>query len=173
MTTFDYTIQGTIIRSRATWYEKGEKNTKYFLNMEKSNKKRSCVRKILTNDDTLTTNPTTILNELELFYSNLYKDSNCHSSESNLSSLPDDWIEVPMLSEELRLTCEGKITYNECFSVLQSFPKNKTPGNDGLTIEFYSAFWSLIGKPLVDCVNYSYEFDELSNSQKTSHYKSY
>ena len=71
-----------------------------------------------------------------------------------------------MLSEELRSTCEGKITYNECFSVLQSFQKNKTPGNDGLTIEFYSAFWSLIGKPLVDCVNYSYEFGELSNSQK-------
>ena len=29
------------------------------------------------------------------------------------------------------------------------------PGNDGLTIEFYVAFWSLIGKPLVDCINYS------------------
>ena len=28
------------------------------------------------------------------------------------------------------------------------------------------AFWSLIGKPLVDCINYSYEFGELSNSQK-------
>ena len=163
---YDYIIQGTIIRSRATWYEKGEKNTKYLLNLEKSNNKKSCVRKILTNDDTLTTNPTTILNELELFYSNLYKDSNCHSSESNLSSFLDGWIEVPMLSEELRSTCEGKITHNECFSVLQSFQKNKTPGNDGLTIEFYSAFWSLIGKPLVDCVNYSYEFGELSNSQK-------
>ena len=163
---YDYIIQGTIIRSRATWYEKGEKNTKYFLSLEKSNKKKSCVRKILTNDDTLTTNPTTILNELELFYSNLYKDGNCHSSESNLSSFLEDWIEVPMLSEGLRSTCEGKITYNECFSVLQSFQKNKTPGNDGLTIEFYSAFWSLIGKPLDDCVNYSYEFGELSNSQK-------
>ena len=52
------------------------------------------------------------------------------------------------------------------FNVLQSFPKNKTPGNDGLTIEFYVAFWSLIGKPLVDYINYSYEFRELSNSQK-------
>ena len=62
-----------------------------------------------------------------------------------------------------------KERYNECFNVLQSFPKNKTPGNDGLTIEFYVAFWSLIGKPLVyivDYINYSYEFGELSNSQK-------
>ena len=45
--------------------------------------------------------------------------------------------------------------------------KNETPGNDGLTIEFYVALWSLTGKPLVDCINnYSYEFGELSNSQK-------
>ena len=70
------------------------------------------------------------------------------------------------MTEELRNVCEGKIEYNECFNVLQSFQKNKTPGNDGLTIEFYVAFWSLIGRPLVDCVNYSYEFGELSNSQK-------
>ena len=43
---------------------------------------------------------------------------------------------------------------------------NKTPGNDGLTIEFYTAFWPLIGKHLVDCINYVYEFGELSNTQK-------
>ena len=47
---------------------------------------------------------------------------------------------VPTLSEDLRSICEGKITYKECFSVLQSFQKNKTPGNHGLTVEFYSAF---------------------------------
>ena len=46
------------------------------------------------------------------------------------------------------------------------FQKNKTPGNDGLTVEFYSAFWPLIGKYLVDCINYVYEFGELSNTQK-------
>ena len=42
--------------------------------------------------------------------------------------------------------------------------ENKTPGNDRLAIEFHYAFWSLIGKHLVDCMNYSYEFGELSNS---------
>ena len=70
------------------------------------------------------------------------------------------------MNEDLRNICEGKIEYNECFNVLQTFQKNKTPGNDGLTIEFYVAFWSLIGRPLVDCINYSYDFGELSNSQK-------
>ena len=111
-------------------------------------------------------NPKTILSELELFYSNLYKTKNDGESERKLSSFLDDLSGVPTLSEELRSICEGKITYNECFSVLQSFQKNKTPGNDGLTVEFYSAFWPLIGKYLVDCINYVYEFGELSNTQK-------
>ena len=35
-----------------------------------------------------------------------------------------------------------------------------------VTSECYSAFWSLIGKHLVDCISYSCEFGELSNSQK-------
>ena len=51
---YDYITQGAIIRSRATWYEKGEKNNKYFLNLAKSNKKKSCARKIFTSDETLT-----------------------------------------------------------------------------------------------------------------------
>ena len=159
---YDYITQGAIIRSRANWYEKGEKNNKYFLNLEKSNKKKSCVRSIVTGDGTITVNPKTIMNELESFYSNLYSEENSGHSSSFL----DDVKEFPTLTEEIRNSCKGKIEYNECFKVLQSFQKNKTPGNDGLTIEFYVAFWPLIGKHLVDCVNYSFEFGELSNSQK-------
>ena len=49
---YDYITQGAIIRSRTTWNEKGEKNNKYFLNLEKTNKKKSCVRKIFTSDET-------------------------------------------------------------------------------------------------------------------------
>ena len=160
---YDFITQGAIIRSRANWYEKGEKNNKYFLNLEKSNKKKCSVRKIITNDGKLTSNLKTILNELELFYSTLYSDNNFHSSQS---SFLDDLLETPKLSGELRSMCEGQITHNECYSVLQSFQKNKTPGNDGLTIEFYLAFWPLIGQYLVDSINDSYEFGELSNSQK-------
>ena len=141
------------------------------MNLEKPNKKKSSVRKIFTSDETLTSNPKTILSELELFYSNLYKTKNDDESERKLSSLLDDLSGVPMLSQELRSICEGKITYNECFSVLQSFQKNKTPGNDGLTVAFYSAFWPLIGKCLVDCINYVYEFGELSGKHPKTSYK--
>ena len=37
---YEYLSQGTIVRSRTTWYEKGEKSNKYFINLE-SHKKSS------------------------------------------------------------------------------------------------------------------------------------
>ena len=62
--------------------------------------------------------------------------------------------------------CEGQLTYSECFKVLSAFENNKTPGNDGLSIEFYKLFWPEFGTFLVDSLNYAYIQGELSNSQK-------
>ena len=43
---------------------------------------------------------------------------------------------------------------------------DKTPGNDGLTKEFYVCFFNELGKLLVETLNFSYENGELSTSQK-------
>ena len=65
--------------------------------------------------------------------------------------------QIPKLAENLRNICEGKLGYGECYNVLKTFQKNKSPGNDGLTVEFYTAFWPLIGTLLVDSLNYAFE----------------
>ena len=40
---YEYIAQGAIIRSRARWYEQGEKSNKYFLNLESSRGKKSTI----------------------------------------------------------------------------------------------------------------------------------
>ena len=37
----------------------------------------------------------------------------------------------------MRELCKGELTFRECFDSLSSFQNNKTPGNDGLTVEIY------------------------------------
>ena len=49
--------------------------------------------------------------------------------------------------------CEGSITEAECLSALKAFQRNKIPGTDGLTAEFYLCFWNEISCPLIDCLN--------------------
>ena len=67
---------------RSIWYEYGEKSNKYFLNLENSRKKKSCIRKLGTENDKSTTNPTEILNEIQLFYANLCDKKVDHSDEN-------------------------------------------------------------------------------------------
>ena len=73
---------------------------------------------------------------------------------------------LPKLSSEASKSCEGKITIDECQNIIKTFPLGKTPGDDGLPIEFYSAFWSSIAEILIKCFNESHERKEMSNSQR-------
>ena len=70
--------------------------------------------------------------------------------------------EIPKHTHNEAQICEGKLTVDECYKSLQPFENNKTPGNDGLTAEFYGAFWHTLGNLMVDSLNCSYDYDELS-----------
>lgn len=112
------------------------------------------MRKLTVNDRTITDNGA-IMNELQSFYQDLYmkKERYCTDLPKKKKKFFKD---IPKLSEESKESCEGKLTISECFEVLKTLENNKTPGNDGLTAEFYKVFWPLVGKILVDCLNYSH-----------------
>ena len=159
---YEYITRGAITRSRASWYEKGEKNNKYFLNLERNNKRKSTIRKVESADGNVTTNPKKIMDELYSFYSDLYSETN--QSEINQSCPFLDSESIPRLSPEMQQLCEGELSVAECYNILSTFQNNKTPGNDGLTIEFYRSFWPVLGEMLVKSLNYSYKHGELSSS---------
>ena len=162
---YDYIIQGNVIRSRANWYEHGEKNNKYFLNLESRKMSNSCVRKLFDKGGKLITNPKSILSELYDFYTELYSNRD-PPNHNNVSDAFLDQCRLPTLNEDAKQICEGVLTKAECFKALQTFKNGKSPGNDGLTAEFYQVFWPTLGHLLVDSLNSSYGKGELANSQK-------
>ena len=163
---YEFIAQGAIVRSRATWYEYGEKSNKYFLNLENSRKKKSCIRKLNTENDKSTINPKEILNKIQLFYAHLY-DKKVDLSNENLIEPFLSTVNTSKLTDEQRASVDKQLTLSECFAALKTFKKNKTPGNDGLTAEFYLAFWPLVGKCLVECLNFAHRHGVLlSTSQK-------
>ena len=74
--------RGTIIHSRARWYEHGEKNSKYFYNLEKTNQRKKHIMSLKINDYAKLTDPKEILEEEERFFKQLYTSKNTNPNGS-------------------------------------------------------------------------------------------
>ena len=62
----------------------------------------------------------------------------------------------PKFTKEKYETLDGRITEKELLIALQSMENNKSPGNDGLTKEFYITFWNEVKVPLLLAIEKSY-----------------
>ena len=69
---FEYRNKGAIIRSKSQWYNKGEKNSAYFLNLEKRHCKQGLISQLKINDTDFVTTDRDILSECTPFCKNLY-----------------------------------------------------------------------------------------------------
>ena len=127
---YEQIAKGAIIRSIATWYEKGEKSNKYFLNLETHKKAKSSVRKVFIDEGVLITDPKKILPEIQNFYSNLCKRDPLRPSEDMFNSFLNNSETPKLINNEARI-CEGKLTVDECYKSLQLFENNKSPGCGG------------------------------------------
>ena len=70
------------------------------------------------------------------------------------------------LSDLDKLECEGDISYNECELAIKSMKTNKSPGLDGICIEFYKKFLPILRNLLTDVFNQCYHNDKLIMSQR-------
>jgi len=122
----DKKVEGIITRAKARWHEHGEKNSKYFLNLEKRNHIKKHIRKLYISG-VISTDPISIMNSQKQFYSKLYSSSKTKLDTSNAENsfnIP----KLPKLSSEASKKCEGRITAEECQNIIQNFPLGKTHG---------------------------------------------
>ena len=128
---YEYITSGIILRSKTNWYEHSEKSSKYFLNLEKRNKAKSHLHKLMTSSDTETHDPVVIMSHIRSFYSSLYKHHSSKNEKECLEYLRS--FNLPQISSCERESCEGLLTRKECWEALQF-----TPGNVGLLKNFKS-----------------------------------
>ena len=160
--------RGIMLRSRAQWVEEGEKNTSYFLRLEKHNYCNKLITK-LNVDGKEITEPSEILKSGKNFYATLYKESNINAnSEQICEKIKHFTIDtpLPMLDETQKRSCEGTITESEILKSLKSFKNGTSPGTDGLTAEFYKYFWCDIKLYFLASINYALGQKQLSVEQR-------
>ena len=76
-----------------------------------------------------------------MLYDQLFKKAICIAN-SKIDSFLDN-ISLPVINDFFDLS-ENDLTQDELLIFLKSMKNNKTPGNDGLTKEFYQTFWNEI-----------------------------
>ena len=159
-----YEYKGAAVRAKVQWLSEGEKTSKFFMNLEKV-KYKSKVITMLNEDDTLITDQNDILNAQKSFYENLY--TTCHPVSDETRDYDDFFPgekKSNAMSDECRDLLEKEIMLDEIKSTIKSMKNNKTPGLDGLPVEFYKIFWNDIHDILLDSYNHSISLRYLSIS---------
>ena len=73
---------------------------------------------------------------------------------------------MPTLNNHEKLICEGEITEKELYYSLSSTENNKSPGNNGLTKEFYVNFWTELKDIFMLSLKESKKLQKLGISQQ-------
>ena len=68
----EYRTKGAMLRSRTQWHNEGEKNTKYFLNLEKRHYRQGTISRLKKCENDFATTDKEILHECESFFKDLY-----------------------------------------------------------------------------------------------------
>ena len=142
-------IRGVIFRTKMQWYMEGEKCTRYFLNLEKAKyNSKQCTT--LLHDDEIITDQDVILEKQFDFYSNLYKADK--EVEFKLENNTDIWVPV-----EIRKSQSEQFSQSEIDIAVMKLANKKTPGNDGLSADFYKVFWKYLKIPFKEIIVFAYE----------------
>ena len=139
--------------------ELAEKSTKYFLTLDKQQKSKSSTKKLIVSNREIVGQKD--MNKIILgFYSNLFRLKSILSVQQCKYFF--DALDIPTLTEEDRNICYGLLTPGEFLNALKSMPKNKSPGKDGPTREFYIQFYDIIKNIFIQSVKHSHNVGELS-----------
>ena len=152
------------IRSRVKWLEEGEAPTRFFFKSATQKFEKSFVQSIFTSDGTEVSSLTDVIRAHEDFSSTLFAEEPVDLTvQEHLLSFV-----TRRLSDADREICEGVLLLEEATIALKLSNRNKTPGPDGLSVEFYLAFWSRLGPLLVEVFNECLRVSDLCDSMKSS-----
>ncbi len=144
----DYKTQGALVRAKFLNIDQMDA-PKYFFVHERKNGQKRIIHALRSEDGILVSNPREIREEAMRFYQSLY-GSELELEDGGINVFLEN---LPKISEESNAELESALTLGELYGALQSMESGKTPGMDGLPVDFLKTFWSEIGVDLLEVLN--------------------
>ena len=148
-----------IFRTKTRWYELGEKNSKFFFNLEKSRYNARVCTKIITDNGNELTDPGDILQEQHRFYQKLYRSDTSITFEiKNNTNIK--------ITDSDKNKLDQPISIQEVDAAVKQMKRNKSPGICGFTSEFYQFFWSKLRDLIFEAITYMYDNGSIPDKLK-------
>ena len=151
-------VESAIFRSRAKWNLEGEKSSKYFYSLEKCNYNAKVMSKLMINGS-LCTEQKNILEEQRKFYQILYTQN----IERKFNILNTSAVKLTIEQVE---SLETPITEAELQKAMLDMKGDKTPGLDGLPVEFYRCYWNELSNILYQVYESAYQGGRLNDTAR-------
>ena len=145
-------VEGYIVRSRLPKFEDKEPKIEYYSKLEKRTAKANMISILHDANSKECKDYTDLLKITHDFYSDLYRPTytDPHMQYTLLQKIDTH------LSPTQTQSLDSPITLPELTKAVHQLPRDKTPGRDGLPIEFYHTFWEHIRLPYLAYINEAY-----------------
>ncbi|CAM2112914.1 unnamed protein product [Caretta caretta] len=120
-----------------------DRDSRFFYALEKMRGAKKHVTCLLSEDGAPLTDPVEMCGRARDFYTSLFSPDLTDPGACRVL-----WEELPTVSVGDRDWLELPLTLAEFSEALCRMPTNKSPGMDGLTVEFYRTFWDILGPDL-------------------------
>ncbi|CAM2096254.1 unnamed protein product [Caretta caretta] len=139
----DHRAQGAFVRSHIRLLQEMNRGSRFFYTLEKTRGAKKHITCLLAEDGTPLTDPVEMCGRACDFYTSLFSPDPTDPGACRVLSE-----ELPTVSVGDRDQLELPLTLAEFSEALRRMPTNKSPGMDGLTVEFYRTFWDILGPDL-------------------------
>ena len=133
--------KGQTVRSRAQWIKYGENPAKFFCDLERKNFVDKTMKKIQLDNGKIINTQNEILDNVRLYYQNLFKSRDDELSDVNLEKLLQN-IPINKLGKRDKLLLEGNLTTSELGDAL----KTRRITKHQALMAFLQIFKSFLGK---------------------------
>ena len=150
-------LEGVKIRSRITEQIEGEQMSAYLIQKQSSIKSKKLISSLKAENNVMNTvengdtinNPEMIKAYVGKFYEQLYKIENCNLEKQNnfLDNIPKS------ITDGDNHNLVNVISEVELYETLSKMSVNKSPGIDGIPVEFYLELWDIIKTEMCEIFN--------------------
>ena len=157
-------LEGVKVRARMQDLECGERVSVYVIQKQKELSAKKLMTCLYSEDGCELKGFDAIHAYVTSYYSDLYKArAGCAIKQNKFLDL----LECKLDDGDRELLCE-EVTKQEIYQIVKSTTNNRTPGIDGIPIEFYLEFWNIIGNEFVCIVKNGLKEISLKSLQKKS-----